>query len=317
MALGKKRRKVRLCFRGDGSVGHHGGRKVVGIGLRHANLPVIGLFAQAFAGLGAPAGAADQVVHGSVQLGVRHTAVDQPPLRCGLGADGVARHGHFQGVFAVQIAGHRHQRRVAKVRRFTARQGKTGLVRGNRQIAGGHQLAAACRGQGMHLGNHRLRHGLHGVQHGAAGVKNVAGGGQVHVHHVGKVVAAAKHRAVGGQYHAASIAVAHGFKSAVQFGNHRQRQGVAFVGAVQRDGGDAIELGNEQVVVRQVVVRQGNLLQIQLAMVSPMRRLRSGTHAGLNCNASPADAGNNITTVEPSKKRPISSPWFSCILPSG
>jgi hypothetical protein len=45
-------------------------------------------------------------------------------------------------------------------------------------------------------------------------------------------------------------------------------------------------------------------------MASPMRIARVAVHSGLN---SSTPRGNSITTVEPSRKRPISSPFFSTI----
>ena len=52
-------------------------------------------------------------------------------------------------------------------------------------------------------------------------------------------------------------------------------------------------------------------------IASPNRTARPGTHAGLNCSGAAGDLGNSSTTVEPSKNRPISSPFFRLTWPAG
>ena len=123
---------------------------------------------------------------------------------------------------------------------FTPGVAKAASSDGNRQVAGGHQLAAGGGGDALHLGDHRLRNGLNLRHQLRAHVEDAAVFVDVAAGHLAKIVAGAEDLAGRRQNHGADLAVAADLVQAANQLQHQvERQGVAALRAVQshhRDG---------------------------------------------------------------------------------
>ena len=82
----------------------------------------------------------------------------------------VAGQRHLERPLAADVAGYRHERRVAEQPALAARQREAGRLGGDREVAGD-QLAAGGGGQRVHLGDHRLGDVLDRVHHLGAHVE--------------------------------------------------------------------------------------------------------------------------------------------------
>ena len=84
-----------------------------------------------------------QVASSSCSAGT--TLLTRPQSAAVRGVDGVAGEGHLQRPLATDVAGHRHQRRVAEQPALAAGDGERRLLRGDGEVARGDELAARPR----------------------------------------------------------------------------------------------------------------------------------------------------------------------------
>jgi hypothetical protein len=122
------------------------------------------------------------------------------------------------------------------------------LLRGNGQIAHGHQLAACGRGDAMNPCDHRLRHFDQGHHHPAALLEQLLHIGLAVVGtHLLEVVAGTEGLAgAGNDHHAHRCILGDGIERRLQFGQQFLRQGIKLPGPIQGQPGDALAVFAQQ-----------------------------------------------------------------------
>ena len=174
-----------------------------------------------------------------------HRGVDQAPFCRGARIDPFARKQHLQGPLAPDRPAHRHHRRRTKEADLHTGRAEGRALLGEGEIAGGNQLAPSGCGDTAHHRNDRLRDALdHGHQLNAL-VENALILARRPIDQFAEIMTGREHRAVGGQdddAHVASLADVR--QRAGQLRHELQRQRIPLLGAVQRQRGDPVCLGN-------------------------------------------------------------------------
>src|SRR5215208_7050975 len=224
---------------GEGGVEGH---DLLGVGVRlldgHLDLAIEGLLTDAHderAGLG---DLVRQLLGLRVELLRRDNFVHQPLGEGLLGGDEVAGEEHLHRLFLSYRAAQGHHRGGAEQPDLDPGGREAGSLRGDNEVTGGGELAARSGGRSMYLGDDRLGDRLHRLHELAADVENVTVGVGVAPDHLREVVTRAERRTVAAEDDDLRLSgLAHGFETARQLLHVRERQGVAFFGAVHRKAG--------------------------------------------------------------------------------
>jgi hypothetical protein len=141
--------------------------------------------------------------------------------------------------------------------------GERRLLRGDRQIASGHQLTSGGGRDSLHFADHRLRNRLHFLHQFAAHVEDAAVFINVAARHLAQIVAGAKDFAAGGQNHRADLAIAPDFlQRGDQVLHQFERQRVAALGTIERDDGGRPFVGNLQIHAVSFALARNSFLRI-------------------------------------------------------
>ena len=138
---------------------------------------------------------------------------------------------------------------MAEQSALAARNGERRRLRRDGQITRCHQLTAGGSGQGVHPGDDGLGDVLHGVHHARAGVEEMMSDVGRRTGHVGEVVTRAEHRSVGGDDQTVGIGRRHRLQGFDDFEHGVERQGVALLRTIQREGEDGALARQFDVVV--------------------------------------------------------------------
>lgn len=141
---------------------------------------------------------------------------------------------------------------MAEQAALAAGHGEPGGVGRNRQVARRNQLASGRGGEGVHLGDHRLRNRLNGVHHRRAHREQFAGLVQAGSRHVTEVVTGAEHRTTRRKDHARRLALAHLTEGLGHLEHQLERQGVALLGSIEGDCRERPITAHEEVFVHHV-----------------------------------------------------------------
>ena len=224
----------------------------VGAVLVEVDLGVEALLAQTLR-LDAAAGAGDEVPRRLVELVRGHDLVDQAPVGRGRGVDGVAGEGHLQRPLATDVAGHRDERRVAEQPPLPPGMAKAGVLRGDGEVARGHELAARRGGQRWTLAttgwgspgrrpSSRCRSGTGAGRRPASAPA-----------HVAEVVAGREHGPFAARI-TPSAPLSPTSRNAAVSSTITSSQGVALLRPVERDRRDRPVLLDEQVLIRHAAI---------------------------------------------------------------
>src|SRR5664279_1993525 len=217
-----------------GCRGHH----LDGVGVRlrlvEVYLRVERLLANALALRLAQRYALKEVLCGGIELLGGHYPVGQSPVERGSRVDYIARKGHFRCPFPADVPGDRHHRGMEEPATSAAGSGETGVLACHCEVGGCDQLAAGRGGEPMHTRHHRLGHLLDECHQFGAGDKQRTNRRQVGI---GEIVPGAEHRADARKDYAQGVTLPDVAEGRDQLAHVLQRQGVAPLRPVHRDGG--------------------------------------------------------------------------------